>query len=361
MMLSTIFQSKVLADCNNGEVNDSGNCVSIESLSDSKKARLSAGCGTSTCGSTYGDSGYNFFFAEQREMPLYGIRITLVDNGGNVVKVRRNSQWYPVTINLWPSYNIYHQIYRQLLLGTFRHLSSEMRSNLQDYHSYCDGSNKKCSVDGNIFNLDTDFNKGNDNVNYEAIFNRIIIPEQADKTYDNINILYKRMIDAAYSNPTRSYTTTYTLDYIIDHDFYFKVEPIFVFNAAGNGNNYYYMGTAYEIGKAVTEDVNAGLLPTNFINGAFLCGNISGVWNGAWNVIDNFLTALYLPENISGFTGVNPNTKSCLNGRYKDLLNNEKLGWSKSVIHLSSYKTEQNVKVTVKKYYVDAEKSCYDK
>lgn len=320
----------------------SDSCVLITNLSSSERARLSAACNTFICSGTFNDTGWSYFFAVHKQIPIYGLRVSLVDSGGNVVKASKRGINYPISINLWPNSSIYDSVYAIINDYNgyrFRNLAKDSRTGDIGYHSYISDDSL------NIFDLDNDFNSKTDKIDYQKIINKI----------DNLEVIkeiYKKMNGLKYRS-----SDLYTLDYVINNNYYFLVEPIFVLYVHYGDGDYFYMGTAYEIANAIKKDENEGYIDNHaFSNGAFLCGNNDN-WGGNWYVMDNFLTSLYINDNASGFTGVTYEEGKCY---LPNLISNYKLGWSKGLIQLKKYKTEpKKAKVTVEKYYTDG--SCYDK
>lgn len=342
LFVMIIGVSKVKAVCDYGYIYDRENdrCLQISTLSSSDKARLSADCNTAICAGTVNDTGWSYFFSVEKSVPIYGLRATLVNSGGEVVKVRKGEIVFPVSINLWPNNTIRNDIYSIINNFTeysFRNLSRESRVIDPNYHDSMES----------LFDLNNDYNEDSDAVNYSSIVNKI-------NNIDDIRLLYEKMIGPRYR---RSGTELDSLEYVINNNYYILLEPIFVLYVHYFGEDYFYLGTPYEIANAIKKDESSGYISGNiFSNGAFMCGNGNGGWGGPWYVIDNFLTALHLEENVAGFIGTKSSSATC---HLPELLQNYKTGWGKGIIRLSQYKVETHKPtVTVQKYDVDG--NCYN-
>ena len=112
----------VKAACSLGYVsNGKDGCVSLKRATKEQAAANSLKCGTNHCGRTFPDSSYGFFNAVKPSMPLYGVRITLIDGNGDDVKYQtKTGKKMPMYVNLWATKTIYDTVYTVKQRGWFQ-------------------------------------------------------------------------------------------------------------------------------------------------------------------------------------------------------------------------------------------------
>lgn len=349
--------SVVLAKCGENETTATYNGVEIcynSSLSGIGEAELATASGECSSGSTYCSASFPNgklgFFGVNPNTPIYGIRITLIDASGDKVDKTK-------IINFWATnamYNAFYQNY-QYSKNLIR-LDSQFRGANHSFAYFFDGSSL------GIFSTNSanGYDLQGDGINYNDIIYRLLNGGNASK----IRNIYDNFINCPNPSNKCSHDPIINTSFetLALKNYSFLIEPIFVLRATINKDIRWYGGTAYEIGTTMLKEnklEGSDKLNDVFV-GALKCGNTNG-WGGDWNVIDNFLTAIYVNETTSNIQGVNTNNTLCKN-RLMDLLAEKKLGWSKYIIMPSYYSysvTPENSTITIDKRASDG-KSCYN-
>ncbi len=317
-----------------------GNCYSVDAIYNASYNQPSGVCNTGICGSTFPSGNYSFFNAHKPSIPIYGVRVTLVNGNGDTVygHYKSSKKATPMYINFWATKKFRDVIETGMpnkgnYFSNITSLASSINVYASDLNFFnCDDTgSKKCDFDG-------------EGIKYENIIDRMENYNVAKTIYDKYLNCNAPGFDNCVTDARRKLSDL-SFEQIASGQYYYKVEPIFVYYASNSGSHRWYIGTAYEIGVAIKSDIKKGNLSSAY-QGAINCGNDYNYgWGGDYYVFDNWLTSIYLDKNIAGYSKVSKST-ACPN-RFNNLINNSKVGWSKIIIDLSNIVPK---KVTLRVY-----------
>ena len=283
------------------------NALDIENVGEGNNGETSSTCNTGVCGNTVGLFSFG-------NTAIYGMRVSLVDDSGNVVDGK--------VANFWANDNMNN------VIGSLTNIKKSANNNYSNY-SYIVNNDYK------LYNF-----KKNGKYGLREI-------DSSGATYsdfiDDMNIDDVSFIMGKFN---------YKINDAITKGYLLKIEPIFVLHYhidydisdQNPGKDYYFQGNVKEI-LDLTYDLSKtewgvkAVAEINFVSGR----------EGQWNVIRNFILTVYLNKSYKNLTYYNgdPNKEST-----EDLYNNvrgDKSGLAVGYIAVSDFKNKSSDIVITKR------------
>lgn len=256
----------------------------------------SSKCNSGYCGNTIGLNINNVNF---KDTAIYGIRVSLVNNSGNVVNNK--------VANFWANSNMVK------VIGNIKNENSyanfEYTANNNKLFNYKSGGLRDIDSSGITF---ADFINDMDVVDVSYVMEKLGVG----------------------------------LDEAINNNYLLKIEPIYVLHFYLGGNNYYFQGNSKEI-LELTYDKNNYKSDSDYDYATLI--TVLNFSNNNWNVIRNYLLTVYLNsayEKLPYYKG-NPVKVSTLD-LYSDVRSGSS-GLSAGYIKVSDFKNKFSSIVITKK------------